>query len=132
MPVSLEIEAGELQSQPHQESNAGKENSAKKELRHELSNSNSDLNKKNSAASLAPLYQTLPAIPDDLRQEAFNSYAMARFYISSGGMVTNVELIKPCNNPKLNSLLLKSLKKWKFSAQNEARMQDIRVTFAVE
>lgn len=78
----------------------------------------------------------LPEIPEELRQEAFNSYAIARFYIAANGEV-KVELIKPCNNPKLNQLLLQSLRKWRFSAAtqfgvNVDSTQDIKVKFSVE
>ncbi len=77
------------------------------------------------------IYRPLPQIPDDLRQEAFRSYAIARFYIDSSGAIT-VELIKPCSNPRLNYLLLKSLKKWQFTNIQQASIQDIRVEFKVE
>src|ERR1039457_2582819 len=57
--------------------------------------------------------QPLPVIPDDLRQEAMNEVATARFHIAVDGSVT-VELVKPTQNPRLNRLLLESLKAWKF------------------
>lgn len=78
------------------------------------------------------IYQPLPEIPEDLRYEAFNTEALARFYISSQGEVIKVELIKPCNNPKLNSLLIKSLYKWRFEASNKNNSQDILVKFKVD
>lgn len=71
----------------------------------------------------------LPEIPEDLRQEAFNSYAIVRFYVAKDGSFS-LELIKPCNNPRLNQLLLQSLRKWKFSAVESTI--DIRVNFKVE
>lgn len=73
----------------------------------------------------------LPEIPADLRNEAFKSFAIARFNIKKDGSFT-VELIKPCANPRLNQLLLKSLKKWQFSSSNNDHIQDIRVNFKVE
>ncbi len=79
-----------------------------------------------------PLFNPLPQIPDDLRDEAFNSEAVARFYVASDGSVSRVELIKPCANPKLNHLLLKSLKSWKFSSGQSPSTQDIRVNFLVK
>jgi TonB family protein len=81
---------------------------------------------------LAPLFQPLPQIPKELRDEAFSSSAIARFYISESGDVTKVELIKPCQNPRLNHLLLKSLQNWKFHPSSKSWTQDIRVTFKVE
>ncbi len=80
----------------------------------------------------ALVHNPLPQIPDDLRDEAFVSEAIARFYIAESGNVERVELIKPCANPKLNVLLLKSLKNWKFSAAPKISTQDIRVKFRVE
>ena len=78
----------------------------------------------------------LPEIPEDLREEAFNSFAIARFYIAADGSTT-VELIKPCNNPRLNQLLLQNLHKWKFAPAvvagvATASTQDIKVNFKVE
>jgi outer membrane biosynthesis protein TonB len=74
----------------------------------------------------------LPEIPQDLRAEAFQSSAVARFYVDAKGVVKNVELIKPCNNPKLNILLLKSLRQWKFADTSQSFTQDIRVNFLVQ
>lgn len=85
-----------------------------------------------SAQKLLLIHQPLPDIPEDLRYEAFNSEAVARFHIAADGEVLNVELIKPCANPRLNQLLLKSLKKWKFESGSAGLVQDIRVTFRVE
>ena len=129
IPISLEIEANDLQGNFHPENKSAHAKSSKKELQqHDLVNDN-----KNSAVdNLTPIFQPLPAIPDDLRAEAFSSYAIARFYIAPDGAVEKVELIKPCNNPKLNQLLLKSLKKWKFNKGDEARSKDIKVSFDVK
>lgn len=94
------------------------------------SNSASEISQK----KLIPLHQPLPKIPDDLRNEAFNSKAIARFFIAADGSVIQVELIQPCANPRLNHLLLKSLKDWKFPQVNggKASTQDISVHFKVE
>lgn len=81
--------------------------------------------------STTPLFFPLPRIPDDLREEAFKSSAIARFYIARDGSVLNVELVKPCANPKLNRLLLESLKLWKFSPEENDRTQDVQVRFEV-
>jgi periplasmic protein TonB len=59
------------------------------------------------------LVQPLPAIPDELREEAMNEAATARFQIAADGSAT-VELVKPTQNPRLNRLLLNTLKNWKF------------------
>ncbi len=78
------------------------------------------------------LSNPLPQIPDELRDEAFVSQATARFYIAPDGSVERVELTKPCANPKLNQLLLKSLRLWKFSPQQSSSTQDICVHFLVK
>lgn len=84
-----------------------------------------------SEKKLLPIYNPLPKIPDELRDEAFNSEAVARFHIGLDGAVIKVELIKPCANPKLNHLLLTSLKSWKFAPSKTTSTQDIRVNFVV-
>jgi protein TonB len=48
-----------------------------------------------------------------LREEALNAAATARFHIAVDGSTT-VELVKPTQNPRLNRLLLDTLKHWKF------------------
>jgi len=58
--------------------------------------------------------QPLPVIPDELREDAMNERARARFHIAADGSVT-VELVKPTQNPRLNRLLLDTLKGWKFN-----------------
>ena len=78
----------------------------------------------------------LPQIPDELREDAFNSFAIARFYIKKNGDIT-IELVKPCSNPQLNRLLMQSLRKWKFTpaTQNGVAIdsfRDIHVDFSVK
>ncbi len=87
---------------------------------------------KNISQRIAPIYQPLPEIPDELRFEAFNSKAVARFFVMKNGKVANVELIKPCSDPRLNHLLLKSLREWKFPANSSGFIQEVNVTFKVE
>jgi protein TonB len=55
----------------------------------------------------------MPQIPDDLREGTFNSAALARFHVAADGSA-QVELAKPTSNPRLNRILLDSLKKWRF------------------
>ena len=59
------------------------------------------------------LIHPLPAIPDELREEAMNEAATARFQIGVDGSAT-VALVKPTQNPRLNRLLLETLKNWQF------------------
>ena len=59
------------------------------------------------------IVRPMPQIPDDLREGAFSFAALARFHIAIDGSVV-VELVKPTPNPRLNGILLDSLKKWRF------------------
>lgn len=95
-------------------------------------NSTQDYITKTTPNKTPILFNPLPQIPDDLREESFMSDALARFYINADGSVAKVELIKPCANPRLNHLLLKSLRKWKFATNSIDSTQDIRVHFKVE
>ena len=78
----------------------------------------------------------LPKIPDDLREEAFSVAAVARFRIAPDG-TASVELATPTPNPRLNRLLLDTLKKWRFfpamkDGKPVASVQEIRVQFEVK
>ena len=78
----------------------------------------------------------LPKIPDDLREQAFSLTAVARFHIAADGTAA-VELATPTPNPRLNRLLLDSLRNWKFfpamkDGRPVASVQDVRVQFEVK
>jgi protein TonB len=78
----------------------------------------------------------MPKIPEDLRQEAFSTTAIARFHVAADNSAT-VELLTPSQNPRLNRLLMETLKTWKFNSAREggkpiASTFTIRVHFAVE
>jgi len=83
------------------------------------------------AKKISPLYQPLPEIPLEMRNEAFSTKIIAKFYIEKDGSVSNVELIEISHNPRLNLLLLKSLKKWRFEPSNQSLTQIINVKFEV-
>lgn len=129
MPVSLEIEASEINSEAHQEHISAIKKSATKIAKHDLANTQNQQNSSNK--KVEAIYNPLPAIPDDLRDEAFNSKAVVKFYINDKGLVERLDLIKPCANPRLNSLLLKTLKTWKFSSNGQAETKEIEVNFEV-
>jgi protein TonB len=79
--------------------------------------------------------QPLPSLPDDLREQAYQTVATARFTIHADGSV-DVELIRATPNPRLNQLLLETLRRWRFfPALRDGRpvesTQDIRVHFNV-
>jgi len=98
----------------------------------EINDKNKDLSNKNLSQTIMPIFQPLPEIPEDMRFEAFQSKIVAKFFINVAGDVENIELLKASNNPKLNLLLIKSLKKWKFPTQSESFEQIINVKFLVE
>jgi protein TonB len=59
------------------------------------------------------IVRPMPQIPDDLRDDALDDAAVARFHVAVDGSAT-VELSKPTPNPSLNHLLLNTLKNWHF------------------
>ena len=90
----------------------------------------------NANTGARAIIQPMPQIPDDLRAEAFNVAALARFHISVDGSV-KVELAKPTPNPRLNRILLDSLKKWRFipaikNGKPVDSMEDILVKIEVK
>ncbi|HZO83420.1 MAG TPA: TonB family protein [Candidatus Binataceae bacterium] len=60
------------------------------------------------------LYTPLPEIPADLRSNPLNTIAVARFTVASDGSAT-VALVKATPYPELNDLLLRTLRRWRFS-----------------
>ena len=82
------------------------------------------------------VYAPTPAIPDDLREDAFSTMAIAQFKVSPDGDV-EVTLVKPTPNPRLNQILLDTLKQWKFfPAMKEgiaiASQFEVRIPIAVQ
>ncbi|WP_259460678.1 energy transducer TonB [Paraburkholderia sp. BL23I1N1] len=89
-----------------------------------------------SDAAAHSISQPLPELPDDLREQAYQTVATARFAIHADGSV-DVELIKPTASPRLNQILLEALRKWRFFPAMQAghpveSRQDIRVHFNVD
>jgi hypothetical protein len=105
-----------------------------KELKKKLEEENNKSEEENNKEELfakKPIYNPLPDIPINLRKVAFQSEAVALFQVSKDGIVKNVKLIKPSANPKLNFLLIKSLKKWQFEKSEDEFFQEIKVNFKV-
>ena len=75
--------------------------------------SGSGLGPGNDSSGARAIAAPTPVIPDDLREDALEAVAVARFTISSDGTV-KVALIRPTNNPRINELLLDTLAKWQF------------------
>jgi periplasmic protein TonB len=59
------------------------------------------------------IYAPTPVIPDDLREDVMQTEAVARFKVSFDGSC-EVTLEKPTSSPRLNQVLLDTLKQWKF------------------
>ena len=59
------------------------------------------------------IYAPTPTIPDDLREDVMQTEAVAHFTVSFDG-ASEVTLAKPTSNPRLNQVLLDTLKQWKF------------------
>jgi protein TonB len=82
------------------------------------------------------IYQPKPKIPEDLREDALNAVAVARFHIAADG-TASVELITPTANPRLNQVLLNTLKTWRFFPAMKngipvASTQDLRISVEVK
>jgi protein TonB len=94
----------------------------------------SDAHASGTSAAYATI-QPLPVVPDDMREEAYQAVAMARFKIHADGSV-DVTLVQPTQNPRLNQILLKTLKGWRFFPSMQdghpvESSQDVRVHFNV-
>jgi len=59
------------------------------------------------------IYAPPPLIPDDLREDVLETEAIALFTVSPGGEVM-VTLTKATDSPRLNEVLLDTLRRWKF------------------
>jgi protein TonB len=64
-------------------------------------------------AGARAIYAPTPTIPDDLREDALDTVAVAHFKVGYDGVV-DVDLVKPTSSPELNQILLDTLKQWKF------------------
>jgi len=67
----------------------------------------------NDASGARAIYAPTPTIPDELRENVFRAVAIAHFKVSPDGAV-EVTLEQPTPNPRLNQILLNTLRQWKF------------------
>lgn len=79
--------------------------------------------------------QPLPSVPDELREQAYQTIATARLVIHTDGSVA-VELIRPTQYPRLNQIVIETLRSWRFfpAMQNGhpiETQQEVRVHFNV-
>ena len=82
------------------------------------------------------IYAPVPKIPDDLRENVFEAIAVAHFEVTFNG-IAKVSLAKPTSNPRLNTILLDTLKEWRFfpAIRNGVAIDsefDIRIPIAVQ
>lgn len=82
------------------------------------------------------LYAPTPTIPDDLRDETFNAVALAHFKVTYNGDV-QVSLTQPTTSPRLNEILLETLKQWRFFPAMKKGVAvdsefDVRIPITVE
>ncbi|MBV8054102.1 MAG: energy transducer TonB [Deltaproteobacteria bacterium] len=82
------------------------------------------------------IYAPKPIIPDSLREEAFETVAVARFKVTYDGQV-QVTLVTPTESPQLNQLLLETLKQWRFFPAMKSGVAidsqfDLRIPISVE
>ncbi|WP_240324425.1 energy transducer TonB [Trinickia diaoshuihuensis] len=101
---------------------------------HPASSGNAHAEASTQAAQL--LSQPLPTLPDDLREQAYQAVALARFVIHADATF-DVELIKPTSYPRLNAILLDALRKWRFTPATEnghpvQSQRQVRVHFDVQ
>lgn len=59
------------------------------------------------------IYAPVPKIPDDLRENVFETVAVAHFKVTFDGAATT-SLVQPTSNPRLNAIVLDTLKEWRF------------------
>lgn len=108
----------------------------------QTSSAQSGINPPSAATDTGPpgtsahaVFQPLPELPDEARDEAFTAVALARFVVHPDGQC-DVSLIEPTRNPTLNRLLLASLRQWRFAAATDhghaiETTVDLRVHFNV-
>jgi periplasmic protein TonB len=82
------------------------------------------------------MYAPLPKIPDDLREDVFQAEAVAQFTVANDGTMT-VTLIKATANPRLNQIVLNTLKRWRFVPASRSGVAidsvfEVRIPITVE
>jgi protein TonB len=87
-------------------------------------------------AGARALFAPVPEIPDELREEALDTVAIAHFKVGYDGEV-EVMLVKPTSNPELNQILMDTLKQWRFfpairSGVAIASEFDVRIPITVQ
>jgi periplasmic protein TonB len=68
----------------------------------------------NDSAGARAIYAPIPTIPDELREDTYETVAVAHFKVSYEGNV-EVFLTTPTSNSRLNQILIDTLERWRFS-----------------
>lgn len=81
------------------------------------------------------VYSPLPKIPDDLRGAAMDEVAVVRLHIHADGTVA-VDLVRPTDNPRINRIVLDTLRTWMFypalaKGKPVESVQEIRIRLSV-
>jgi protein TonB len=66
-----------------------------------------------SSSGARAIYAPMPKIPEELRENPLRTVAIARFEVAADGEAT-VKLISPTPYPRLNEILIETLKSWRF------------------
>ena len=82
------------------------------------------------------IFAPVPEIPDELREEAMTTVAVAHFKVGYDGQMS-VDLVKPTSIPSLNQILLDTLRQWRFfpamrSGVAVASEFDVRIPITVQ
>jgi protein TonB len=82
------------------------------------------------------IFAPTPVIPDDLREQIISTVAVAHFKVDSDG-TPEITLTTPTNNPRLNQILLDTLKEWRFFPAMKGGVAinsefDVRIPISVE
>jgi periplasmic protein TonB len=90
----------------------------------------------NDTSGARAIYAPTPTIPDDLREDAFHAVAVAHFWVARDGTI-KVTLTQPTQNPRLNQILLATLREWQFFPAMKdgiaiASEFDVRIPISVE
>jgi protein TonB len=88
------------------------------------------------AGGARAIYAPMPKIPDDLREDPLTTVAIAAFKVDVDGSA-QVTLVKPTSIPRLNYLLLSTLKQWRFfpavkNGQPVASQFEIRIPITIQ
>jgi protein TonB len=88
------------------------------------------------AGGARAIYAPMPTIPDDMREDALNTVAVAAFKVAVDGSA-EVTLVKPTAIPRLNYLLLSTLKEWRFfpaikNGQPVASQFELRIPITIQ